>query len=271
MVVPHRALRPWSGMERALARRRRRGRRRVERWLDGEAPAELCSSSPAGPGSSRGVLAPKVGRLTAIDASPEVLAINRGRVAGGNVEYVASGSVRVAAARALRCRVLQLLAVACSRRALRARSGRWLATALAPGGAAYLIDSAFDPTSTAKDHVLPERDAGIVTRRLNDGREFRIVKLFYEPAALAAKLERVGFAPKIRQTARYFIYGEARPAAELNLEVLLVRVDVRRLRHAALVHPALLGELARRLVPPDRARLALLLQRDRASLSSARA
>src|SRR5450759_4221430 len=36
-------------------------------------------------------------------------------------------------------------------------------------------------------------------------------------------------------------------------------VNVRRLRHAALIHGALLGELARPLVPPDRARLALLL------------
>src|SRR6202022_2103690 len=36
-------------------------------------------------------------------------------------------------------------------------------------------------------------------------------------------------------------------------------VNVRRLRHAALIHGAFLGELARPLVPPDRARLALLL------------
>src|SRR6202171_3653919 len=36
-------------------------------------------------------------------------------------------------------------------------------------------------------------------------------------------------------------------------------VNVRRLRHPALIHGALLGELARPLVPPDRARLALLL------------
>jgi demethylmenaquinone methyltransferase/2-methoxy-6-polyprenyl-1,4-benzoquinol methylase len=68
-----------------------------------------------------------------------------------------------------------------------------VASALAPGGAAYVIDSAFDPTSTAKDHVLPGREAGIVTRKLNNGREFRIVQVFYEPAALAAKLGRLGW------------------------------------------------------------------------------
>src|SRR6266567_1049446 len=37
-----------------------------------------------------------------------------------------------------------------------------------------------------------------------------------------------------------------------------VRIDVRRLRHATLIHVALLGELARRLVPPHRSSFALL-------------
>jgi len=84
-----------------------------------------------------------------------------------------------------------------------------VAVALAPGGAAYLIDSAFDPTSTAKDHVLPDRDAGVVTRKLNDGREFRIVKLFYRPEELAAKLSRLGWRAEVRQTEHYFIHGHA--------------------------------------------------------------
>jgi hypothetical protein len=38
------------------------------------------------------------------------------------------------------------------------------------------------------------------------------VKCFYEPAALNASLARLGFASSVRQTARYFVYGEARPA-----------------------------------------------------------
>jgi hypothetical protein len=88
-----------------------------------------------------------------------------------------------------------------------------VAAALAPGGAAYLIDSAFDPTSTAKDHVLPGRDEGVVTRKLNDGREFRIVKLFHRPDELAAKLLALGWRAEIRQTEHYFIHGHASPGA----------------------------------------------------------
>ena len=44
-------------------------------------------------------LAPRVGHLTAVDASPEVIAINRARMAGGRpVDYVRGRPVRVDAA-----------------------------------------------------------------------------------------------------------------------------------------------------------------------------
>ena len=42
------------------------------------------------------------------------------------------------------------------------------------------------------------------------GRAFRIVKVFYEPATLSARLRSAGFAARIGRTARYFIYGDAR-------------------------------------------------------------
>src|SRR6266511_2356481 len=123
-------------------------------------------------------LAPRVPHITAVDASPEVLAINRSRVAAANVDYIKADlfSWRPAARYDTVFFSFWLSHVPEDRFAV-----FWdnVANALAPSGAAYLIDSAFDPTSTAKDHVLPGRDAGIVTRRLNDGREFRIVKLFW--------------------------------------------------------------------------------------------
>ena len=82
--------------------------------------------------------------------------------------------------------------------------------AMAPGGAAYVIDSAHDPTSTARDHATPDAESGIVTRRLNDGREYRIVKVFYEAAALNEKLSALGFDAEFERTSRYFLHGAAR-------------------------------------------------------------
>jgi demethylmenaquinone methyltransferase/2-methoxy-6-polyprenyl-1,4-benzoquinol methylase len=84
--------------------------------------------------------------------------------------------------------------------------------ALAPGGFAYVIDSAHDPTSTAANHPTPDRTAGVVTRRLDDGREFRIVKVFWESASLAQRLAASGFDADIAGTDRYFIYGRVREA-----------------------------------------------------------
>src|ERR1700674_5881462 len=49
----------------------------------------------------------------------------------------------------------------------------------------------------------------------------------------------------------------------MNRRLRIAVVDVRRLWHAALIHGAFLGELARSLVPPDRAPLALLLDQVR--------
>lgn len=184
----------------------------LQGWLGARRPGNALELA-CGTGLFTRHLAPKVGRLTSIDASPEVLAINRQRVGAPNVEYVQA----------------DLFAWQPRERYDMVFFSFWLshvpderfqafwqlvATALAPGAAAYLVDSAFDPTSTAKDHVLTDREAGVVTRRLNDGREFQIVKFFYDPAALAAKLKSVGFASDIRQTRQYFIYGEARPARE---------------------------------------------------------
>jgi demethylmenaquinone methyltransferase/2-methoxy-6-polyprenyl-1,4-benzoquinol methylase len=179
----------------------------LDAWLTARRPQTILELA-CGTGLFTRRLAPRVAHITAVDASPEVLAINRSRVAAANVDYVEADvfSWRPAARYDAVFFSFWLSHVPEERFA-----AFWanVAGVLAPGGAAYLIDSAFDPTSTAKDHVLPERDAGIVTRRLNDGREFRIVKLFWEPRALAARLSALGWSATLAQTPSYFIHGDA--------------------------------------------------------------
>lgn len=181
----------------------------LESWLDATLPESVLELA-CGTGLFTRRIAPKVARLTAVDASPEVLAINRSRVAARNVDYVEAD---LFAWRPAERYEAVFFSFWLSHVPEDRFNGFWrtVSAALAPGGAAYLIDSALDPTSTAKDHALPEPETGIVTRRLNDGREFHIVKLFYTPGALVARLADAGFASDIRQTARYFIYGPARP------------------------------------------------------------
>ncbi len=81
---------------------------------------------------------------------------------------------------------------------------RWLQ----PGGRFAFIDSQFDPQSSAADHPAPSDDLSV--RFLDDGREFTIVKVYYEPAELVAALRRAGFeAPSVTTTGRFFLLGTA--------------------------------------------------------------
>jgi trans-aconitate methyltransferase len=175
-------------------------------WLAARRPANVLELA-CGTGLFTRLIAPRVARLTAVDASTEVIEINRARVGADNVDYVQADLFAWRPARRYDAIFFSFwLSHVPDQRF--AAFWELVASALAPGGAAYLIDSAFDPTSTAKDHVLTGRETGIVTRKLNDGREFRIVKVFYQPAELAAKLEPLGWKSHLVQTPRYFIYGE---------------------------------------------------------------
>jgi SAM-dependent methyltransferase len=85
---------------------------------------------------------------------------------------------------------------------------RWLK----PGGTFSFIDSLRDPQSSAADHPTPADDRSL--RRLDDGREFTIVKVYYEPGALEAALRRAGFDEvAVGTTGRFFLTGFGRAGA----------------------------------------------------------
>jgi hypothetical protein len=58
------------------------------------------------------------------------------------------------------------------------------------------------------DHPEPANDASV--RRLDDGREFTVVKVYYEPAELESALTGAGFATAdVTTTGRFFLTGVA--------------------------------------------------------------
>jgi demethylmenaquinone methyltransferase/2-methoxy-6-polyprenyl-1,4-benzoquinol methylase len=85
---------------------------------------------------------------------------------------------------------------------------------LAPKGRVFFVDSRREETSTAVDHRLPHPEATVLRRRLNNGREFQIYKVFYDPATLTRHLQELGWCFEIRQTERYFIYGSGQLQTE---------------------------------------------------------
>lgn len=85
-------------------------------------------------------------------------------------------------------------------------------SALVPGGRVFFIDSR--RVETGGSVVNPEAAAYsiIARRRLKDGREFEIYKVFYDPAALAEQLRALGWHATIATTENHFLYGQASPA-----------------------------------------------------------
>jgi demethylmenaquinone methyltransferase/2-methoxy-6-polyprenyl-1,4-benzoquinol methylase len=147
--------------------------------------------------------------LTAVDASPEVVRVNAERVRSARVQYVQA----------------DLFAWRPDRRYDFVFFGFWLShvpehrfvefwrlvrSALRPDGQAFFVDNLFGQEQTAANHKDIDR-GGVVERKLNDGRTFNIVKIFYEPAALEERLERLGWTGYVRSTERSFLYGCVRP------------------------------------------------------------
>jgi ubiquinone/menaquinone biosynthesis C-methylase UbiE len=153
-------------------------------------------------------------RLTAVDAAPEVIAINRARLGDRGVRYIEadlfewsppSASFDVCAFAFWLSHVPQDHFSAFWQR---------VGAALRPGGRVFFIDSARTESSTAADHSLPDAGQATMTRRLDDGREFQIIKRFYEPEWLKSELAGLGFDLDVDSTGEFFIYGAARLTGE---------------------------------------------------------
>jgi len=178
-------------------------------FLDAARPRRVLELA-CGTGLFTRHLAPRVARVTAVDASPEVIACNRARVARDNVDYILADLFEWTPQERYD---LVFMSFWLSHVPFARFDALWsmVREALVDGGRAYVIDSALDATSTARDHPAPDAEAGIVTRKLNDGRQFRIVKLFHDPRLLNRKLAANGFHAAIERTPRYFIHGPVVP------------------------------------------------------------
>jgi len=150
--------------------------------------------------------------LTVVDTSPEAMALNRRRVERDDVSYVEEDLFTWRPKSAHTHDVVFF-----SFWLSHVPPGRFdpfwafVARCLAPGGRVFFIDSRADPTSARRDPYVIDEEPGVQSRRLGDGSVHRVVKLFYEPAALTQRLEECGWEAQVSATRRFFIYGTARP------------------------------------------------------------
>jgi SAM-dependent methyltransferase len=153
-------------------------------------------------------LLPFASSLTAVDASPEMLAINSARLQSPLVRYIQSDMFQWEPNSNDRFDTV-FFGFWVSHVPPERFAAFWqlVRTCLAPGGRVFFVDSRYEQTSTAVDHKLPEPSTSVLQRRLNDGREFRIYKVFYDPAQLTDRLQRQGWRLEVAETEHYFIYG----------------------------------------------------------------
>jgi SAM-dependent methyltransferase len=153
-------------------------------------------------------LLPFADRLTALDASEEMLAINAARLRSPKVRYIQADLFDWQPSPGDRYDTI-FFGFWLSHVPAERFAGFWrlVASCLALDGRVFFVDSRRETTSTARDHVLAEPDTPTQQRRLNDGRQFQVYKIFYDPEDLALRLRLLGWDFTVSETEHYFLYG----------------------------------------------------------------
>ncbi|MAE96771.1 MAG: SAM-dependent methyltransferase [Deltaproteobacteria bacterium] len=189
------------------------------RWADelDQVQGALLASRPggrvleiaAGTGYWTRILASRAETLTALDSSPEALARNRTRVGDPRVRYEIGDVFSWQPAERYDF-VFFAFWVSHVPAPRMARFWQRVGAALAPGGRVFLVDNL--RSSSIRHPENPTAEDPTVERTLNDGRRFRIVKVYYTAAALAAELAALGWRPELVETERYFVLGSVEPS-----------------------------------------------------------
>ena len=148
----------------------------------------------------------KIGRtVTAIDSSPEMLAINRNRVA----DLSSSGGDRV------RYQQADLFTWEPERQYDLLFAAFWLShvppdlmdpfldkirRAVRPRGTVYIVDQCND----IPDDAQRAWEGIVQKRRVGDGRVFTVVKVYYHPSLLAGRFRDFGFAARAERVGESF-------------------------------------------------------------------
>ena len=152
-------------------------------------------------------------RVTALDASPEVIEINRGKLPGAPVDYRREDLFQWQPE-------TQYDLVFCAFWLSHVPPGELdgflarLHRAAKPGAAVFAIDSLPDDASSAAGAEPKDPSRTLERRELNDGRQFQIVKVYYQPRELEAAFARHGLRVQAGVTGRFFWFARGSRAGE---------------------------------------------------------
>ena len=180
----------------------RRRRRELEATLDAFCPRGDVLELPPEPGSGRGASSRHAARVTAVDAVPEVLELNRARTCGA-AEYVLADVFVWEPWREFDVCFFGFWHSHVPSRHLEA-FWQLVGRALKPEGRVFLVDNA----RLGDSGHLVSATGEVARRRLSDGREFDIVRRFWAPEELEREVAKVGWRLSVGTTGNgYFIYA----------------------------------------------------------------
>lgn len=183
----------------------------LEAELDSFAPRGDVLELAAGTGNWTRRLLRYADRVTAVDAVPEVLELNRAKL-GAAVDYVLADVFAWEPPRAFDvCFFGFWLSHVPSRRF--ETFWQLVERALKADGRVFLVDNAHlgDPRHTVS------ADGEVVRRSLSDGREFEIVKRFWAPPELERDLAALGWQLDAGATPNgHFVFASGRRRAQLK-------------------------------------------------------
>lgn len=144
--------------------------------------------------------------VTAVDASSEMIEINRAKVSSKRVSYLQGDLFSWQPGRTYDA---VLFGFWISHVPLERLDDflRSVAAMLRPGGKVFFVDGRRTPDDSFAHDQTPAQDSQLTTRMLNDGRTFEIVKNYYDPVDLTARCTKAGFDITVCETATYFLYG----------------------------------------------------------------
>jgi SAM-dependent methyltransferase len=178
-------------------------RAEVEALLASFRPTGDVLELACGPGSWTPKLLAQADTLTAVDASPEMLALARRHVPADRVRFVQA----------------DLFGWEPDRRYDAVFFGFWLshvplerfaefwdlvARALKPGGRVAFVDDAF----RTPDELIEGEDSSMIQRRLSDGTTFRAVKVPHTAQSLQRRIEGLGWQVRVKRLEGPFFWGE---------------------------------------------------------------
>jgi demethylmenaquinone methyltransferase/2-methoxy-6-polyprenyl-1,4-benzoquinol methylase len=182
---------------------------KVRQALDQFKPTGAVLELACGTGLWTQQLATFAEHITAVDASAEVIELNRQRLQNDKVTYLQADLFAWEPANQYD---VIFFSFWLSHVPPERFEQFWdlVRIALKPDGKFFLVDSRYDPTSTAINHSLGEAENIVRVRKLNDGSSFQVFKIFYKADELAKKIGTFGWQTRIIETENYFIYGSGK-------------------------------------------------------------